>query len=75
MKKKVITLATVVALAVGMISGCGSAGDVKENVSSSGESHLNFGCYVYSTSFDPAAYQKCFLAGNAMGDNRNLVSF
>ena len=61
MKKSILAMLLAATMAAGALSGCGSQGDSGADSGSNsagGEGeHLNFGCYVYSTSFDPAAYQ------------------
>ena len=69
----------VLAMAVGTLSGCGSgSGDSAGGADSAkaGEgAHLNFGCYVYSTSFDPAAYQNASWQGMRWGITEALFKF
>ncbi len=57
--KKTIAGGLTAAMLVGALAGCGSSSDSTAATSSdtAAEQHLNFGCYVYSTSFDPAEYQ------------------
>ena len=39
------------------------------------DAHLNFGCYVYSTSFDPAGYQNAAWQGMRWGITECLFKF
>lgn len=62
--KKMLIFGMTGILAAGLLSGCGGSGgnDSAAAGSRAAEgntdgSHLNFGCYVYSTSYDPAEYQ------------------
>ncbi len=64
--KKMFALGLTAVVAVGSLAGCGNSSDTADAGSGSastteadvsGGSHLNFGCYVYSTSYDPADYQ------------------
>ncbi|HIR93401.1 MAG TPA: ABC transporter substrate-binding protein [Candidatus Egerieimonas intestinavium] len=79
MKKKLVAMMMVLAMAVGTLSGCGSgSGDSAGGADSAkaGEgAHLNFGCYVYSTSFDPAAYQNASWQGMRWGITEALFKF
>ncbi len=54
------------AMTAATLAGCGSssvttdssaAASTSQSAAAEGEKHLNFGCYVYSTSYDPAEYQ------------------
>lgn len=71
MKKRLILFLTLILL-VGTFSGCGSA---DKNAGNSDGKHLNFGCYVYSTSFDPAAYQNASWQGMRWGITETLFKF
>ncbi len=51
------------------------AGAVPANLSAAGDAHLNFGCYVYSTSFDPAYYQNAAWTGCRLGITECLFKF
>lgn len=66
-------------MTAGMLSGCGTGGEEKSagsaGTSADGGSHLNFGCYVYSTSFDPAAYQNASWQGMRWGITETLYKF
>jgi peptide/nickel transport system substrate-binding protein len=82
MKKRVAAIAIVLTLAAGMLSGCGSSeqatGDSTGTTTGSTTtetSHLNFGCYVYSTSFDPAAYTNAAWQGMRWGITEALYKF
>ena len=50
MRKKTAAIVTGFMITLGMLGGCGSAGDSTGNANASGENHLNFGCSVYSVS-------------------------
>ena len=75
MRKKTAAIVTGFMITLGMLGGCGSAGDSTGNANASGENHLNFGCYVYSTSFDPAAYQNASWQGMRWGITETLYRF
>ena len=79
MKKKIAAMIMALTMAAGMLSGCGTGGEEKSagsaGTSADGGSHLNFGCYVYSTSFDPAAYQNASWQGMRWGITETLYKF
>lgn len=50
-------------------SGCG------EQTAQEEKAHLNFGCYVYSTSFDPAHYQNAAWQSMRFGITETLYKF
>lgn len=79
MKKCILAMLLAAAMAAGALSGCGSQGGSgadSGSKSSGGEGeHLNFGCYVYSTSFDPAAYQNAAWQGMRWGITEALYKF
>lgn len=45
------------------------------NAMAASDAHLNFGCYVYSTSFDPAGYQNAAWQGMRWGITECLFKF
>lgn len=70
--KKTLAISLTAAMALGTLAGCGGSSDngaadgsqagstaasTATETKSTGDKHLNFGCYVYSTDYDPAAYQ------------------
>lgn len=70
--KKTLAISLTAAMALGTLAGCGGGSDngaadgsqagstaasTATETKSTGDKHLNFGCYVYSTDYDPAAYQ------------------
>ncbi|MDO5063248.1 MAG: ABC transporter substrate-binding protein [Peptostreptococcaceae bacterium] len=67
LKKMMAGLAVVAMLA--SASGCGSRTATEE------KAHLNFGCYVYSTSFDPAHYQNAAWQSMRFGITETLYKF
>ena len=84
--KKTIALSLTVAMAMGTLVGCGGSGDAAATsktdstsatstvtTTSTGDKHLNFGCYVYSTDYDPAAYQNAAWDGLRHGVTRVSV--
>lgn len=79
--KKVLVFGMAGILAAGMLSGCGGSGENDSaDVSSAGTGgadgkHLNFGCYVYSTSYDPAEYQNAAWDGIRHGITEGLFKF
>lgn len=79
MKKKIAAMIMALTMTAGMLSGCGTGGEEKSagsaGTSADGGSHLNFGCYVYSTSFDPAAYQNASWQGMRWGITETLYKF
>ena len=79
MKKRIAAMIMALTMAAGMLSGCGTGGEEKSagsaGTSADGGSHLNFGCYVYSTSFDPAAYQNASWQGMRWGITETLYKF
>lgn len=50
-------------------------GAVPVSVQAASDAHLNFGCYVYSTSFDPAHYQNAAWQGMRWGITECLFKF
>ncbi len=66
--KKILAVIMVVSVAVSMVA-CG------DKASSKGDKHLNFGCYVYSTSFDPAHYQNASWQSMRFGITETLYKF
>ena len=79
MKKRIAAMIMALTMTAGMLSGCGTGGEEKSagsaGTSADGGSHLNFGCYVYSTSFDPAAYQNASWQGMRWGITETLYKF
>ena len=79
MKKKIAAMIMALTMTAGMLSGCGTGGEETSagsaGTSADGGSHLNFGCYVYSTSFDPAAYQNASWQGMRWGITETLYKF
>lgn len=79
MKKKIAAMIMALTMTAGMLSGCGTGGEEKSagsaGTSADGGAHLNFGCYVYSTSFDPAAYQNASWQGMRWGITETLYKF
>ncbi len=78
--KKMLALSMTTVLAIGMLAGCGGSdsgsGDTAADSSTSaGDKHLNFGCYVYSTSYDPADYQNAAWDGIRHGVTECLFKF
>lgn len=67
LKRMMAGLAVVAMLA--SASGCGSRTATEE------KAHLNFGCYVYSTSFDPAHYQNAAWQSMRFGITETLYKF
>ena len=61
-----LTLAAVLAVS----GGCG-----QQTATTNDKSHLNFGCYVYSTSFDPAHYQNAAWQSMRLGITETLYKF
>ena len=66
-RKKMLAVCLTAAMALG-------AAQVS-TVSADEGPHLNFGCYVYSTSFDPAAYQNAAWQGMRWGITEALFKF
>ncbi|MGN1014052.1 MAG: ABC transporter substrate-binding protein, partial [Butyricicoccus sp.] len=62
-----------------LLAGCGSSGGSSAGTGSgaaaSEQAHLNFGCYMYSTSNDPAAYQNAAWQGVRLGITECLFKF
>ena len=84
--KKILAFGVVGTLTMAMLTGCGgSGGDSGEKAAEGGGSsaktesadgkHLNFGCYVYSTSYDPAEYQNAAWDGTRHGITEGLFKF
>lgn len=85
--KKMLVFGLTAAMTAGMLAGCGgsdssgsgSSSDGSSGSSadaaSAGENHLNFGCYVYSTSYDPADYQNAAWDGIRHGVTEGLFKF
>ncbi len=83
--KRMLALSMSAVLAVGMLAGCGGSGsdssssdsgaDSNASAESTGDKHLNFGCYVYSTSYDPADYQNAAWDGIRHGITEGLFKF
>lgn len=80
--KKMLIFGMTGILAAGLLSGCGGSGgnDSADAGSRAAEgntdgSHLNFGCYVYSTSYDPAEYQNAAWDGIRHGVTEGLFKF
>lgn len=61
-------LATTMAISMLIASGCSTK-------KSDEKAHLNFGCYVYSTSFDPAHYQNAAWQSMRLGITESLYKF
>ena len=70
--KKTLAISLTAAMALGTLAGCGGSSDngaadgsqagstaasTATETKCTGDKHLNFGCYVYSIDYDPAAYQ------------------
>lgn len=85
--RKTIAFSLTAAMAAAAMTGCGNsaepaASQTSEAASASsaaataaGEKHLNFGCYVYSTSYDPADYQNAAWDGIRHGVTECLFKF
>lgn len=77
--KKLLVFGVAGALAVGMLAGCGGSaattGGSGAQAGTTGGKHLNFGCYVYSTSYDPADYQNAAWDGIRHGITEGLFKF
>lgn len=79
--KKISIFGLVGVLVMGMLAGCGSSGDTDNSSAAGGSAestdgkHLNFGCYVYSTSYDPAEYQNAAWDGIRHGITEGLFKF
>lgn len=85
--KKMLVLGMTTVMAVGALAGCGgsdsegsggsadSSSEKSAGSDSSGDTHLNFGCYVYSTSYDPADYQNAAWDGIRHGITEGLFKF
>ncbi len=65
-----------------LLAGCGSGGSsagtgsgTTASSTSTDDAHLNFGCYMYSTSNDPAAYQNAAWQGVRLGITECLFKF
>ncbi len=68
-----VTLAAAVVLPM---AGCGDkTGGTGGTAGGDGEKVLNFGCYVYSTSFDPAHYQNASWQSMRWGITETLYKF
>ena len=70
--KKLLALLLACAMLLGL-AACGSADKTTEDAAA--EKHLNFGCYVYANSFDPAGYQNSAWQGVRMNITECLFKF
>lgn len=76
MKRKFAIILTVILAIAVLASGCKKSSDGSTaSASEKGKKHLNFGCYVYSTSFDPAAYQNASWQAMRFGITETLYKF
>ena len=85
--RKLLLFGMTGALTIGALAGCGGGGSDSGSGSGSGsaateqaksdgdDKHLNFGCYVYSTSYDPAEYQNAAWDGTRHGVTEGLFKF
>lgn len=82
--KKMLAFGLTGALTMGMLAGCGGgskentgggSGSATEAAADEGGKHLNFGCYVYSTSYDPAEYVNAAWDGTRHGVIECLFKF
>ncbi len=77
MKKKLISLALVAALAATLLVGCGSdtADTATTSDASASSNHLNFSCYNYSNSMDPITNVNSSWVGVRYGVTECLFRF
>ena len=78
--KKMLAFGLIGAMTAAMLTGCGGSGEkAADSGSAKTESadgkHLDFGCYVYSTSYDPAEYVNAAWDGTRHGVVECLFKF
>ncbi len=85
--RRALALGLAGTLTAAVLTGCGGSGggsgDAGDDAGQGGSAktevadgrHLNFGCYVYSTSYDPADYQNAAWDGIRHGVTEGLFKF